>query len=57
MKRKRLAKSLRKFIRKEKARIRRQVLNFKEQQEQIDELYNKFLTQYENTRNLQPSSK
>ena len=40
MKRK-LPKSLRKFIRKEKARIRREVLNLKEQKKLINELYQK----------------
>ena len=43
MKRKRLPKSLRKFIRKEKARIRREVLDLKEQERLINELYQKFL--------------
>jgi len=42
MKKKRLPKSLRKFIRKEKARIRREVLDIKEQEEKIKELYQKF---------------
>ncbi len=40
MKRK-LPKSLRKFIRKEKARIRREVLDIKEQEKLIQELYQK----------------
>jgi hypothetical protein len=42
MRKKRLPKSVRKFIRKEKARIRRQVLNMEEQQKLISGLYNKF---------------
>ena len=42
-----LPKGLRKFIRKEKARIRREVLNLKEQEKQIQELYQKFYKQYE----------
>jgi len=42
MKRK-LPKSLRKYIRKEKARIRREVLDIKEQKRLIQELYKKFL--------------
>jgi len=42
MKRKRLPRSLRKFIRKEKARIRREVLDSKEQERLINELYQKF---------------
>ena len=33
------SKSVRKFIRKEKARIRRQVFNLKEQEEKIKQLY------------------
>ena len=41
MKKKRLPKSLRKFIRKEKARIRREVLDIKEQKKLINELYQK----------------
>jgi len=42
MKRKRLSKSLRKHIRLEKARIRREVLDLRDQQEQISQLYQKF---------------
>jgi hypothetical protein len=38
-----LPKSIRKFIRKEKARIRREVLDLKEQERLIRELYQKFL--------------
>jgi len=40
---KKLPKSLRKFIRKEKARIRREVLDLKEQEKQIQQLYQRFL--------------
>jgi len=36
---KKLPKSIRKYIRKEKARIRREVLDLKEQEKQINELY------------------
>ena len=39
---KRLPKSVRKFIRKEKARIRRQFLDLKKQKEEIKKLYKKF---------------
>ena len=53
----RLSKSLRKHIRQEKAWIRREVLDIKEQEKLIQELYQRFLKQYENTRNLQPSNK
>ena len=41
MEKKRLSKSTRKFIRREKARIRRQVLILKEQEKLIAELYQK----------------
>jgi len=41
MGKKRMPKSLRKFIRKEKARIRREVLDMKEQEKLISELYEK----------------
>ena len=43
MEKKRLPKSLRKFIRQEKARIRREVLDLKEQERLINEIYQKFL--------------
>ena len=43
MKRKRLTKSIRKFIRSEKARIRREVLDSKKQEELIRQLYEKVL--------------
>jgi len=39
---KKLPKSIRKYIRKEKARIRREVLDLKEQEKQIKQLYEKF---------------
>jgi len=41
-KRKRMPKSIRKFIRKEKSRIRREVLDLKEQEKLIKILRNKF---------------
>lgn len=41
--RKRLSKSIRKHIRIEKARIRREFLDLKEQERQIKELYQRFL--------------
>lgn len=59
----RLPKSLRKHIRQEKARIRREVLDIKEQEKLIQELYQKFFEKlklkqnYENRRNLHPSNK
>jgi len=43
MSRKKLPRSIRKYIRKEKARIRREVLGLKEQEKLITELYQKFL--------------
>lgn len=36
-----MSKSLKKYVRKEKAKIRRQSLNFKEEKELIDKLYSK----------------
>jgi len=39
---KKLSKSIRKFIREEKAQIRREVLDLKEQEKLINELYQKF---------------
>lgn len=39
---KKLSKSIRKFIREEKARIRRNVLDLKEQEKLINELYQKY---------------
>jgi DNA/RNA-binding domain of Phe-tRNA-synthetase-like protein len=64
MKKKKVPKSVRKYIRQKKARIRREALDLKEQEKQITELYQKFFkkiktkpNQYENSRNLQPSNK
>ena len=37
-----MSKSIRKFIRKEKARIRREVLDIKKQEELIVKMYQKF---------------
>jgi hypothetical protein len=37
-----LPKSIRKYIRKEKARIRREVLDIKKQKELIEKLYNDY---------------
>ena len=45
-----MSKSIRKFIRREKARIRREVLDLKEQEKLINELY-------ANSRNLQSRNK
>jgi hypothetical protein len=52
-----LPKSIRKYIRKEKARIRKEILDLKKQEEEIKKLYQKFLKQYEDKRNIQPSDK
>ena len=41
MKKKRLPNSTRKFIRREKARIRAEILDIKEQEKQIQKLYKK----------------
>jgi len=46
----RLPRSLRKFIRKEKARIRREVLDLKKQEELIQQLYEKFLKNNPNSK-------
>jgi hypothetical protein len=43
MGKKKMPRSIRKFIRQEKARIRREVLDVKEQEELINELYKKYL--------------
>jgi len=51
-----LPKSIRKYIRKEKARIRREISDLKEQERLIKELYQKFLKQNENKRNFQTSN-
>ncbi|MBZ9578022.1 hypothetical protein KJA13_03210 [Patescibacteria group bacterium] len=51
MGKKRMPKSLRKFIRKEKARIRREVLDMKEQEKLISELYQR-LTKKDKKQNL-----
>jgi len=40
-----MPRSIRKFIRREKARIRREVLDIKKQEELIKELYKKFIKQ------------
>ena len=45
---KRLPKSLRKYIRTEKARIRRGILDLKEQEKQIQELYQKIFEKIKN---------
>ncbi|MFQ6049443.1 MAG: hypothetical protein ACE5J0_00140 [Candidatus Paceibacterales bacterium] len=60
MRKKKLSKSLRKFIRREKARIRREVLDLKEQEKLIQELYQKYFKRnkkYEDQRNLQLGNK
>ena len=52
-----LPKSVRKYIRKEKARIRREVLSLDEQQELINKLYQKFLGKQEIVNKKTPNSK
>jgi len=52
-----MPKSIRKFIRQEKVRIRREILDVKEQEKQIQELYKKIFKPYADSRNLQPSNK
>lgn len=55
MKEKRLPKSIRKYIRLEKARIRRQFLDSKEQEKLISELYKNISKKHENKRNIPTS--
>jgi hypothetical protein len=43
--RKRLPKSIRKYIRREKARLRREVLDLEEQRKRIREMYEKMARQ------------
>lgn len=57
MNQKKLPKSVRKFIRSEKARIRVQILDMKKQQELIGELYKKMLTQPSNSIAQAPKEK
>jgi hypothetical protein len=57
MERRKMPRSIRKFIRREKARIRREVLDIKKQGELIAELYKKIVKEDENKRNLQSSNK
>jgi len=47
------SKGLRKFIRREKARIRREILDAKEQEKLISGIYQRFAEFYEDKRNLQ----
>ena len=54
---KKLPKGIRKYIRKEKARIRREILDLKEQERLIQELYKKFSKNYENKRDIQAGDK
>lgn len=46
MKGRKLPKSLRKYVRREKARIRRGVWNLKEQEKLIEQLYQKIFKRY-----------
>ena len=62
MKKKRLPKSVRKFIRREKARVRREVLSVNEQKDLINKIYNglskeKTEKKDEHKRDLQASDK
>ena len=45
---KKLPKSIRKYIRLEKARIRREVLDLKKQNEMIEQLYKKYQRKNDN---------
>lgn len=57
MGKKKMPKSIRKHIRKEKARIRREVLDLKKQKELIDKLYQRFSKADENRGDIQSSNK
>lgn len=57
MGKKKMPKSIRKHIRKEKARIRREVLDLKNQKELIDKLYQRFSKKDENRGDIQSSNK
>lgn len=52
-----MPRGIRKFIRLEKARIRRDVLDVKKQDELIGKLYQELPKQNENPRDLQPGNK
>jgi hypothetical protein len=57
MDKKRMSKSVRKYIRLEKARIRRQVLDIKKQGELISDLYKKLSKQNADSGNIQSGNK
>lgn len=46
MEKERLPSSIRKYIRKEKARIRREILDLKKQKEEIEKLYQRIFEKY-----------
>jgi len=52
-----LPKSVRKYIRKEKARIRREILDIQKQEEAIKQLYEKFLEHSNIKENFNKNSK
>ena len=52
MERKRLPRSLRKYIRREKARIRRENFDLKKREKLIKELHQKIFKNHENPRNI-----
>lgn len=54
---KKMPAGIRKHIRFEKARIRREVFDIKQQEKMIAELIKKFAKKDEGSRNLQPSLK
>jgi hypothetical protein len=53
-KRKKLPKSIRKHIRQEKARLRREILDLLEQKKQIEEIYKKMGIKREESASLPP---
>jgi len=52
-----MPKGIRKFIRQEKARIRREIFNLSEQKKLIEKLYQKFQKQNANSGNIQSGNK
>jgi hypothetical protein len=56
MEKKKMPQSLRKYVRREKARIRREVLDIKKQEELIAELYKKLVKVDETKVSSSPSS-
>ena len=52
-----MSKSIRKYIRREKAKIRREILGFKKQGEKINELRQRFLKKTKEVKEPKPDKK